>query len=655
VSLWILQDFFALIGHGTPRGARANAPQESIRSGIIKRFTNSIRQAPSHFATSMKLVRQVSSRGGRLLDRLPFCSNGGGRLGDDSRRRHLQPLSKVAASCLLVVGILATNAYYMITTATSTRVTFTSSPETIVTPTSSSDSEVTYAMSPVPKEGPTGSLLSVSLIRDELLAETPWAESHGSDHNLYLGAGMLYYGFAYAFQARTTVVLGSGGGFVPRILKQAQRDLAVAGRYSDGNGGGDLYLIDAHLASAGWGSTFYAENLDTVMRQKYQDINYLFNTTDVAFEILKERGVTSIDYLHIDADHSFAQSYKDFTNYIQLLSPRGVVSFHDTCSDEKRKCRSGVPQTVAKIASELDAWGLQLIDAHYLYRGIAFAIRKSGPALDAPQERRRNFCKNNADRLSKSSVGFTLNKRVGKLDSLGDFYDCNKKFNMSELIGGCATGKFRDGLGRCSLCIPGMVGDDCSRFLYDDARQQEDLSSSSTESRQHQSHLLAAAWLSGLRSKNVLEMGIASAISVTSLLHHPIVSSTVVDPNVERPMWTEIGDRPVIRHLPCKPLDILPGGRYSAVASKPLSEVDAVVCLDCDRRGLPRLDSLLSSIPRARAIVIEGSRISEVIDEFLSARGSGVKASWKVENDLLLTDNRWGQRSRRIVMLVRSP
>ena len=123
-------------------------------------------------------------------------------MGDDPRRRQrLQPMSKVAASCLLVVGILATNAYYMIRTATSTRVTFTSSPETIVLPTTTFSSELTHALSPPPpKEDPTSSsLLSVSLIRDELLAETPWAESHGSDHNLYLGAGMLYYGFAYAF------------------------------------------------------------------------------------------------------------------------------------------------------------------------------------------------------------------------------------------------------------------------------------------------------------------------------------------------------------------------------------------------------------------------------------------------------------------------
>ena len=41
-----------------------------------------------------------------------------------------------------------------------------------------------------------------------------------------LAAGMIYYSLAYSLKARTCVNLGSGGGFVPRMLRQAQRDLA---------------------------------------------------------------------------------------------------------------------------------------------------------------------------------------------------------------------------------------------------------------------------------------------------------------------------------------------------------------------------------------------------------------------------------------------
>ena len=129
------------------------------------------------------------------------------------------------------------------------------------------------------------SLLNRDTIRTSLLAEAPWAESHGADHNAYLGAGLLYYSFAYAFQSQTIVVLGSGGGFVPRLLKQAQRDLELSGAVQDK--ALDLILVDAHFPEAGYGSTFYAENEDTIMRQQFRDIRYVFQKTDDAFVMLK--------------------------------------------------------------------------------------------------------------------------------------------------------------------------------------------------------------------------------------------------------------------------------------------------------------------------------------------------------------------------------
>lgn len=211
-------------------------------------------------------------------------------------------------------------------------------------------------------------LLDFDFIHSHLLIEAPWAESHGSDHNLYLGAGLLYYSFAYAFQCHTIVVLGSGGGFVPRLLRQAQRDMErsrLDGQRTSSSSTFQLILIDAHMPSAGWGATFYAENEETVMRRDFPDIRYIFKTTDDAFEILKSEGV-QIDYLHVDADHSFQQSYKDFTNYVSLLSPRGVVSFHDTCRDATRHCETGVPDALREIEMQPDKFGLQFLDAHYL-------------------------------------------------------------------------------------------------------------------------------------------------------------------------------------------------------------------------------------------------------------------------------------------------
>jgi hypothetical protein len=489
---------------------------------------------------------------------------------------------------------------------------------------------------------------------------------------------MLYYGFAYAFQARTIVVLGSGGGFVPRVLRQAQRDLAAAGRVPEGSGAGDLYLVDAHLGAAGWGSTFYAENLDTVMRQKYPDIHYLFNTTDAAFEMLKARGLAgTVDYLHVDADHSFEQSYRDFANYVQLLSPRGVVTFHDTCRDPDRQCRSGVPQTVDRVASELDRWGLQLLDAHYLYRGIAVAIRKSAPpgaALDAPPDRRRNFCKYNAHRLAKSSAGFSMNKRVGKLDTLGDFYECHKRFDVAELVGGCPYGTTRDDRGGCSWCIPGMRGRGCREFRYAKLRQQQQKQQHQeggapppTPPRKQQTHVLAAAWLSGRRSLRVLELGGSSGIAVASLMQG-VLSSTVVDPFLEDPAWTDDGDASAAgeasaRRLPCRPADVMRGGRYYERFSKRLQDADAVVCLECDAQsaGAPGgaaglVGTLLSSFPRAGTLVVEGARDADLLDELVRRDGALSGAGWKAETDVILADNLQGGGGtpRRMVMLVRA-
>jgi hypothetical protein len=200
------------------------------------------------------------------------------------------------------------------------------------------------------------------VIHDLFLTEAPWAESHGADHNHYLGAGLLYYATAYAFQSQTIVVLGSGGVFAPRLLRQAQRDLELAGII----GNYRLILIDAHMAAAGWGSNFYATNTDTIMRKQFADIRYIFETTDNAVEMLRRENIT-IDLLHIDADHSYEQSLADFTNYFDLLAPRAVVSFHDTCRDVARKCKTGVAQMLDIVRQQSDKYGLQLLDTHYLY------------------------------------------------------------------------------------------------------------------------------------------------------------------------------------------------------------------------------------------------------------------------------------------------
>ena len=69
---------------------------------------------------------------------------------------------------------------------------------------------------------------------DELIADSPWHNSHGARQG-HLGAGLLYYTLAYTHRAQTAVCIGSGGGFVtsrPSPHAVASQLLGTQWRYS---------------------------------------------------------------------------------------------------------------------------------------------------------------------------------------------------------------------------------------------------------------------------------------------------------------------------------------------------------------------------------------------------------------------------------------
>jgi hypothetical protein len=73
-------------------------------------------------------------------------------------------------------------------------------------------------------------LLDATFVTSVLTADDPFCRGHGSQNGSeYLGAGLLYYALAYSMKSRVCVCLGSGGGFVPRMMRQAQRDLRLEG------------------------------------------------------------------------------------------------------------------------------------------------------------------------------------------------------------------------------------------------------------------------------------------------------------------------------------------------------------------------------------------------------------------------------------------
>eukprot|EP00536_Pseudo-nitzschia_multiseries_P009246 jgi/Psemu1/22673/gm1.22673_g len=552
-----------------------------------------------------------------------------------------------------------------------------------------------------PLPPPPSTLLNTELIRNTLLREAPWAESHGANHLSFLGAGMLYYSMAYSFRSKTIVVLGSGGGFVPRMLRQAQRDLRASGVVPDENEVYELYLVDAHLASAGWGSTFYAENENTTMRQKFSDIRYVFRLTDDAFEEvfrpMHEAGTFSIDYLHVDADHGFEQSWKDFDQYSRLLSDRAVVSFHDTCYETARNCHEkGVPETMERLRSESQTRGLQVVNLHYLYRGIAFAVREQAPALVTPKDRAINFCVNNADLLDRTSEGFTKNGRVGSLPSLGDFMNCTK-YSRADLEAARSVdpGSPTRGImavpcpkkgyrrhpisGKCDKCIPGLTGSKCSRSRYVADGEERRTDRGGDLSGEEDVVILANGWLKAAPGSAVLlEVGPnAWRVSNAKKRTEDFVSSRasllfsgsdrskrlldtafrytdvlVVDPFlVVNPLWIDPTVSSKHRVLPCTLKDAIDfdEAEFRRNPSWPsalgVGRAETLVCLECDDLAAKKTGSAAAKFfegffPHLHTIVLglEDTENSGAFLDGVVVPGEGdTDTVWRLDRDVTLS------------------
>src|ERR1700686_421866 len=116
-------------------------------------------------------------------------------------------------------------------------------------------------------------LINRGLIAQALTHEAPWCGSHGAEDD-YLGMGLVYYGITYMLRARIAVCLGSGGGFVPRLMRQAQRDLEQADHSR-------TILVDANRPEAGWGSPAWLSPT-SFFRQSYGDVEIVLQTTEAA-------------------------------------------------------------------------------------------------------------------------------------------------------------------------------------------------------------------------------------------------------------------------------------------------------------------------------------------------------------------------------------
>jgi Methyltransferase domain len=194
-----------------------------------------------------------------------------------------------------------------------------------------------------------------SLVDDQFLAsritiDDPWCSSHGAENGgTYLGAGILYYALAYALAPRLCVCLGSGGGFVPRLMRQAQRDLKLEPSRT--------ILVDGaqQVSDARkdiWGSPCWVKE-DSTFRTNYPDVEILLQLTAAAYDAYFLPQGLVIDYLHIDADHHYDGVKRDWELYRKLVPDEGVITLHDTVN-YREPC--GVPRLLDEIraSSEYD-------------------------------------------------------------------------------------------------------------------------------------------------------------------------------------------------------------------------------------------------------------------------------------------------------------
>ena len=154
--------------------------------------------------------------------------------------------------------------------------------------------------------------------------------THGAT-DLHLGDGWLVYSLILFNRAKTCVCIGTGGGFIPRLMTQARKDLweqkIFKGKNTNEWGDiGTTIIIDA--ANGIGGFTDWTEE-NSFLRQHFSP-QVILETSEKAYYDYFIRQDIKIDYLHIDGDHSYEGVKKDFELYSTIMSENGIITIHDT-------------------------------------------------------------------------------------------------------------------------------------------------------------------------------------------------------------------------------------------------------------------------------------------------------------------------------------
>jgi hypothetical protein len=160
--------------------------------------------------------------------------------------------------------------------------------------------------------------------------DIPFRWTHGATIK-HMGDGLLVYSIIQHMRAKVCVCIGSGGGFIPRIMTQARMDLweqQIFEGSNDKNWGdiGTTYVIDA---CNGVGGKSDIEDESSLFRSAFHP-RFIKETSEKAYYDFFVKQDIKIDVLFIDGDHSYEGVKLDFDLYSTILSDKGIIMIHDT-------------------------------------------------------------------------------------------------------------------------------------------------------------------------------------------------------------------------------------------------------------------------------------------------------------------------------------
>jgi hypothetical protein len=201
-----------------------------------------------------------------------------------------------------------------------------------------------------------------SITRNEDSGSVSYRWTHGAN-DTYMGSGIMYFSIPYFLKARVCVCLGSGGGYVPRLMVDCVHELNETQMYGEDKYG-EVYVVDA---TNGFNGEVDWSDEDSFLREKFNP-KFINTTTEDAFYNFFVKRDVKIDYLHIDADHTYEGCKLDFDLYSTIMNENGIISIHDTdrkywenfetYDGEEHDSCTGPSEAVKEISDEWEVFNL---------------------------------------------------------------------------------------------------------------------------------------------------------------------------------------------------------------------------------------------------------------------------------------------------------